>query len=174
MHVTTGVGSGWTVDRSKKIYHHTMEIEQMLARLLAERKTNQEHLKEEIRVGQEHLKEEMRAGQKLLTEKMMAKLHAHHERMMARMDSHLDKIKATVDVFEESLNKMDITDLETNKEKLEATAEQQVALKEEAMVKIIGALVDQYGDQQLALWRHQQPKKQTQGSGRSQKKLATI
>jgi hypothetical protein len=31
--VTTGVRSGWTGERSKKLYRHTMEMEQMMARL---------------------------------------------------------------------------------------------------------------------------------------------
>lgn len=103
----------------------------------------------------------MRGGQKLLIEEMMAKLHAHHERMMGRMDSHLDKIEATVDVFKESLNKMDTMDLEANQEKLMATVEQLDAPKEEARAENTGALVDRYGDQQLAIGCYQQPKKQT-------------
>jgi hypothetical protein len=40
MHVTTGVRSGWIADRSKKLYRHTMEVEQMIERLLAEIRTN--------------------------------------------------------------------------------------------------------------------------------------
>jgi hypothetical protein len=31
----TGVTSGWIGDRSKKLYHHTMEMEQMTERLTA-------------------------------------------------------------------------------------------------------------------------------------------
>jgi hypothetical protein len=72
----------------------------MMACLLAEMRTNREHLKEE----------------------MMAKLDAHHKRMMARVDSQLEKMEATVDVFEERLNRMDTTDLEANQEKSETTA----------------------------------------------------
>jgi hypothetical protein len=52
----------------------------------------------EIRTGQKHLKEEMLAKKKANQERMeadygnmMAKLDAHHERMMARMDSQLQK-----------------------------------------------------------------------------------
>jgi hypothetical protein len=44
---------------------------------------------------------------------------------MARMDSLLEKMETTVDVFEESLNIMDTTDLEANRETLEAVTEQQ-------------------------------------------------
>jgi hypothetical protein len=38
--MTTGVRSGWIGDRSKKLYRHTVEMEQMMACLLAEIKTN--------------------------------------------------------------------------------------------------------------------------------------
>jgi hypothetical protein len=102
----------------------------------------------------------------------MAKLDAFHERMMARMGSQLEKMEAAVDVFEEGLNKMDTTDLEANREKSEAVAEQQDAHKEEAMVKPIGALVDRYGDQHLAVGRRHQLKKRTQGDSGSWQKLA--
>jgi transcription termination factor NusB len=38
----TGVRSGWIGDLSKKLYCHIMEMEQMMACLLAEIRTNQE------------------------------------------------------------------------------------------------------------------------------------
>jgi hypothetical protein len=47
-------------------------------------------------------------------EKMMAKLDDHHKRTMGRMDSQLEK--------------MDTMDLEANREKSEAVAEQQDVL----------------------------------------------
>jgi hypothetical protein len=35
-HVTTGIRSGWIGERSKKLYRRTMEMEQVMERLLAE------------------------------------------------------------------------------------------------------------------------------------------
>jgi hypothetical protein len=58
------------------------------------------------------------------------------------MDFQLEKMKAAVDVFEERLNKMDITDLEANREKSETIAEQQDAPKEEVVEETVGALKD--------------------------------
>jgi hypothetical protein len=72
----------------------------------------------------------------------MAKSDAHHERMMDRIDSQLEKMEATVDVFEEGLNKGDTKDLEANREKSEATAEQQDAHMVGTAVETIGALED--------------------------------
>jgi valyl-tRNA synthetase len=95
--------------------------EQMMARLLAEIRTN----REEMRAGQEHMKEEM-----------MAKLNAHYKRMIVRIHSQLEAMEAALDISEERLNKMDTTDLEANREKLEALAEQQDVPKAEAAVKI--------------------------------------
>jgi hypothetical protein len=69
---------------------------------------------------------------------------------MARMNSQLEKMEAAVDVFEERLNKMATTDLEANREKSEAVAEQQDAHKEEAAVETIGDLKNRYGDWHLA------------------------
>jgi hypothetical protein len=40
-HVTSGVRSAWIGDCSKKLYINTMEMEQMMACLLTEMKTNQ-------------------------------------------------------------------------------------------------------------------------------------
>jgi hypothetical protein len=37
--MTIGVRCGWTADHSKKLHHHTTEMEQMMAHLLAEMKT---------------------------------------------------------------------------------------------------------------------------------------
>jgi hypothetical protein len=68
-------------------------------------------------------------------------------------------MEAVVDVFDERLNKMDTTDSEASWEKLEAVAEHQGVHKEEAAVETIGALVDQYGDQHLAVGRYWQLKK---------------
>jgi hypothetical protein len=43
-HVTSGVSSDWIGDSSKKLYCHTMEMEQMMACLLAEMKTKPRHM----------------------------------------------------------------------------------------------------------------------------------
>jgi hypothetical protein len=105
------------------------------------------------------------------TEKMetsqgkMTKLYVHRERMMARMDFQLEKKEAMVNVFEERSNKMDVTDLEASREKLEAVAEQQDALKEEVAEDIIGALENRYGDQHSVVECLRQPKKRTQSNG---------
>jgi hypothetical protein len=67
-----------------------MEVEQMLACLLAEIRTSGDKIKaslKETRADQKCMKEEMRAGQEFLKEEMLAKLNFHHERMMGRMDS---------------------------------------------------------------------------------------
>jgi hypothetical protein len=134
-----------------------MEKEQMMTRLLAEIRTN----REEMRAGQEHLKEEM-----------MVKLNAHYEWMMAGTDSQLETMGAARDIFEGRLNEMDTTDLEANREKSEALAEQQDVPKTEAAVKNIGAPKDRYGDRHLAAGCRRQLKKRTQGDGGSRQKLA--
>jgi hypothetical protein len=55
---------------------------------------------------------------------------------------------------------------------LESELEHEEVHKEEAVVKIVTAPKKPYRDQPLALKRHSQPKKRTQGNGGSQKKLA--
>jgi hypothetical protein len=97
----------------------------MMAHLLAEIRTN----REERRTGQELLKEEILAKMEANQERTDAKLDAHHERMMGWMDSQLEKMEGAVDVFEERFNKMNTTDLEANREKSGAVAEQQDAPK---------------------------------------------
>jgi hypothetical protein len=87
---------------------------------------------------------------------MLTKMETHHERMMARMNSQLEKMEAR-------LGKIEATSLE---------AEHKEIPKEEAAVETFGTLKEQYEDQHLAVRRHSQPKKRTQGSGGSQKKLA--
>jgi hypothetical protein len=62
-------------------------------------------------------------------------------------------MEAAMDVFKESLNKMDPTDLEASWKKSEAVAERQDASKEEVAVETVGALVDKYGDRHLAVER---------------------
>jgi hypothetical protein len=97
-----------------------MEMEKMMAYLLAEMKINQaktvtnlKEMKYEMRASHEELMAVMKTGHKELMaiteinqEKMMAKSDVHHERMKARIDSQLQK--------------MYTTDLEANSEKSEA------------------------------------------------------
>jgi hypothetical protein len=56
-----------------------MEMEQMMACLLAERKTNQERMKAKIDANRKAFREETQA----MLERTMAKLDAHHGRAMA-------------------------------------------------------------------------------------------
>jgi hypothetical protein len=70
------------------------------------------------------------------------------------------------------LNKMDTADLEANREKSEAVAENQEIPTEEAEVETVGTLKDRYRDQHLAIGRRRQLKKRTQGDGGSLQKLA--
>jgi hypothetical protein len=92
--------------------------------------------------------------------------------MIARMDSQIEKMEAAVIVFEEALNKMDVTDLEANAESITSESEHLEVSKEEAAVETTGALEDRYGDRHLAVGRHREPKKWTQGKCGSRKKLA--
>jgi hypothetical protein len=118
-----------------------------------------------MRASQQHLKEGMRAAQELLKEEMLAKLDAHHEKMMARMDCQLEKMEAC-------LEKMEATDLEANPEEIESKADHEEVPKEEAAMETFGALKERYGDRHLAIGCRRKPKKWTQGSGGSRKKLA--
>jgi hypothetical protein len=43
--VRTCVRSGWIEDRSKNLYRHTIEMEKMMARLLAEIRTSPEEMR---------------------------------------------------------------------------------------------------------------------------------
>jgi hypothetical protein len=67
-----------------------MEMEQMMARLLAEIKTdismNQAKMDATIR--------ELRAGQEFLKEEMLVKLGVHYGRIMARVNSQVEKMEA--------------------------------------------------------------------------------
>jgi hypothetical protein len=81
-------------------------------------------------------------------------------------------VEAAVGVFEERLGKVDITDLEANREKSEDVAVYQEVPDEEAAVETIGALEDLYGDRNLPIGSHRQLKKRTHGDGGSRQKLA--
>jgi hypothetical protein len=62
--------------------------------------------------------------------------------------------------------------VEANPKEIESESAHHIVPMEEAAVKTIGALEDQYGDRYLAIRRRQQPKKWTQGDGGSWRKLA--
>jgi hypothetical protein len=92
-----------------------VKVEQMMARLLAEIRTNREETetnqakpnatlkeikeemrttREEMRAGQEHLKEEMRAGQELLKEEMLAKVKTNQEKMDVKIDVKMRSLRS--------------------------------------------------------------------------------
>jgi hypothetical protein len=75
-----------------------MEVEQMMACLLEEMRTNQAKADTNLKL----IKEDIKTNQE-----MLAKLEANQERMMAQMDSQLEKMEAC-------LGKMEATDLEAN------------------------------------------------------------
>jgi hypothetical protein len=64
-------------------------------------------------------------------------------------------------LMDASLEKMEATDLEANPEELKSVVEHQEVPKEEAAVKTVRAQKEQYGNQHLAVWHHQQLKKWT-------------
>jgi hypothetical protein len=66
------------------------------------------------------------------------------------------------------IEKMAATDLEVNREKSDAVAEDQEVPKKEAAVETIETLEHRY----LAARHHRQPKKRTQGDSGYRKKLA--
>jgi hypothetical protein len=97
--MTTGVRSGWIANYIGLSCRHIMEMEEMMAHLLAE-------MKAEIRTNQAKadtsLKEMMARLEAMIKnnqENMMAKLDAHHEMMIVRMDSQLEKMEAAVETI---------------------------------------------------------------------------
>jgi rubrerythrin len=101
------------------LYRHIMEMEQMMARLLAEMKAQTRTNQAKVDASLNKMKEEMTARLEAMIqknqermetnqEKMMDKLDDHHERMMARMDFQVEKMEAVVDVFKERLTRQTI------------------------------------------------------------------
>jgi hypothetical protein len=70
------------------------------------------------------------------------------------------------------LDKMETTDLETNREMSEAVGEHQEVPNEEAEVETFGALKDRYEERRLAVRRRGLPKKRSQCDSWSRQKLA--
>jgi hypothetical protein len=80
----------WLIADRSKMRGHTVQGEEIMARLKPVIRTN----REEITAGQEHQKAEMRAHQELLKEEMLVNLDARHEWMMVSMDCGLEKMEA--------------------------------------------------------------------------------
>jgi hypothetical protein len=150
-----------------------MEMEQMMACLLAEISTN----REEMRANQQLLKEEMLAKmeakaydnlkkikESIKTNQATARLRQIKVEMMAKMDSQLEKMEAC-------LGKMEAIDLEANPEGMESKAVHEISKKEDT-VQTVRALRKWYGDWNLAIGGRGKLKKRTQGNGGSKKKLA--
>jgi hypothetical protein len=106
-----------------------MEVEQMMACLLEEMKTNQTKMDANLR----EMKEEMLAKMEANQGKLMAKLDAHHERMMTKIDSQLA-------VMEACLGKTEATDLQADPEEMEPEGVHEEVPIAEATVKTSGAL----------------------------------
>jgi hypothetical protein len=94
-------------------------------------------------------------------------LEACLENTAARTETSQYSRKAEIKT---DLEKADAMEFQANPEEIES--EHLKVCKEEAAEKTIRALEDEYGDQQLAIGRHQQPKKWTKNNDGSQKKLA--
>jgi hypothetical protein len=123
-------------------------------------------------------------------EKMDSTIDANNENsevlrgtLVSRMDIHQartkaiqEEMKAKIDIRQERmgvcLEKTGATDLEANPEEKQTVVQQQEVSKEEPAVKTLRLRKKRYGDRHLAVGRHRQSKKQTQGNGGSLKKLA--
>jgi hypothetical protein len=106
-------------------------MEQIMARLLAEMRTNQEKTNANLKKMKAN-HEEVMAIMETNQEKMMAKLDARHERMVTRMDSQLENREAC-------LEKTEVVELEANPEETETESEHQEVPNEEAAVETVGA-----------------------------------
>jgi hypothetical protein len=101
--------------------------------------------------------------------------------MIAIMKAKREKTEANIETGQKAreakskadLEEMEATDLEESPKEIESKAEHEVP-KEEVIVETFGALKERYRYQHIAVWRHGQPKKQTQGNRGSWRKLAAI
>jgi Spy/CpxP family protein refolding chaperone len=71
--MTNGVRSGWIENCIESLYHHTMEMDQTMARLLIE------------------MKAEITADREEITARLEAMVDAKQEKMEARMDGNNEK-----------------------------------------------------------------------------------
>jgi hypothetical protein len=163
-------------------------VEQIMVCLLAEIRTNREEIKTnqakadpsqgEKKANQaktvanlREMREELRANQQHLKEEILAKMEANKEMMdawMAEMRTWRKETTACQETTEACLESMKPTSFE-----IESESEQQEVPKEDAAVGTFGTVNKHHGDRHLAIGRHGQPKKRTQGNGGFQKKLPT-
>jgi hypothetical protein len=151
-----------------------MEMEQMMACLLADIKaeirTNQAEMEAnqaKMEASQREMRQEMRAGQELMKEEMLTKMATNQEMMITKMNAHQERMDSWLEILEAFLEKMEAMEV------IESELGHQEVTKEEATVQTFGALKKRYGDRHLAVGRQGQPKKRTRGNGGSRKKLAT-
>jgi hypothetical protein len=108
-------------------------------------------------------------------------MDSHYEELMVIMKAGQEAKEARIETGREprevesktGLEAVKAMDWEANPEEMEALVEHQGVPKEEVMVETIRPLEEQYGDWYLTVGCRGQPKKWTQGDGRSWKKLAT-
>jgi hypothetical protein len=122
-----------------------MEIEEMMARLMAEIRTN---------------REEMSTNH--------AKTDANLKEIIEDIKAWRKEMKADREATEAYPEKM-----EANPEEMKSVAVHEKVPEEEAIVETFGGLKERYGDRHLIVRRPGLPKKRNQASGGSRKKLAT-
>jgi capsule polysaccharide export protein KpsE/RkpR len=121
-------------DRNKKVYNQTMEMQQMMERLLAKMGANQAKMDatiKEIRASQQHLEEEM-------LDKMEAKIGANQEKMdawIAEMRTWQIETTACQEAMEACLESKEPTSLAVGSMVLHGEVPE-----EEATVKTVAAL----------------------------------
>jgi hypothetical protein len=127
--------------------------------VLEEKVPEQKKMEATIRIGQEGMK----TGIKALMDAHLEQLNACHENMtvgLEAMKACLGKTEARLQTFQEEieaefmpeLEEMNVIESEANQEKIEAVAEYQQVPYEEAVVEIVGAPQNRYGDQQQRLY----------------------
>jgi uncharacterized protein YgiM (DUF1202 family) len=102
-----------------------MEMEQMMALLLAEKKAKRRTNQAKADADLKEIEEEMTARLETMIQKTQERMETNQEKNGqvrcpirkddGQMDSQLEKMEAAVDVFEERFKKMDTADLETNR-----------------------------------------------------------
>jgi hypothetical protein len=132
-------------------------MEQMMACLLAEIRTNQERMEAKLGAEIKTIQEKMGNIQGEMKSQMgslASQIEANQKEMIVKVVAWIDGMDAS-------------------QEKSDTIVEHQEVPNKEATVESIGALVDQYGDLHLAIGWHQQPKEWTQCNGGTRQNLAT-
>jgi hypothetical protein len=138
-----------------------MEVEQMMAHLLAKMRTNQAkmdtnltEIKEDIKTNQAKVGANLRE----MKEEMKTKMDSHHEMLMMIMKASKENIHA---MREACLEKMDacLKSKEPTSGETESVAVHEEVPQEEASVKTVGALKKQHKDHHQAVQHHGQLKK---------------